>query len=99
MSRANLRPGDLVFFFSDLHHMGLYVGGGWMVHAPTTGDFVRMAKIDSPYLPIAATADRRSHGPRRIPADHLRDEKNSRNPTETWRHSACSHRESATTDQ
>jgi cell wall-associated NlpC family hydrolase len=53
VSRANLRPGDLVFFFSDLHHMGLYVGGGWMVHAPTTGDFVRMAKIDSPYLPIA----------------------------------------------
>jgi cell wall-associated NlpC family hydrolase len=53
ISRADLRPGDLVFFFSDLHHMGLYVGGGWMVHAPTTGDFVRMAKIDSPYLPIA----------------------------------------------
>jgi len=53
ISRSELRPGDLVFFFSDLHHMGLYVGGGWMVHAPTTGDFVRMAKIDSPYLPIA----------------------------------------------
>jgi cell wall-associated NlpC family hydrolase len=53
VSRANLRPGDLVFFFSDLHHMGLYVGNGWMVHAPTTGDFVRMAKIDSAYLPIA----------------------------------------------
>jgi peptidoglycan DL-endopeptidase CwlO len=53
VSRADLRPGDLVFFFSDLHHMGIYVGGGWMVHAPTTGDYVRMAKIDSPYLPIA----------------------------------------------
>ncbi len=26
--------------------MGLYVGGGWMVHAPTTGDRVRMAKIE-----------------------------------------------------
>ncbi|GGM42601.1 NlpC/P60 family protein [Dactylosporangium sucinum] len=46
VSRADLRPGDLVFFFSDLHHMGLYVGGGWMVHAPTTGDRVRMAKLD-----------------------------------------------------
>ncbi|MET7401516.1 C40 family peptidase [Dactylosporangium sp. NPDC005572] len=46
VSRAELRPGDLVFFFSDLHHMGLYVGGGWMVHAPTTGDRVRMAKLD-----------------------------------------------------
>lgn len=46
VSRAELRPGDLVFFYSDLHHMGLYVGGGWMVHAPTTGDRVRMAKLD-----------------------------------------------------
>ena len=53
VSRADLRPGDLVFFFSDLHHEGLYVGGGYMVHAPTSGDYVRMAKIDSPYLPIA----------------------------------------------
>ncbi len=53
VSRADLRAGDLVFFFKDLHHMGIYVGGGWMVHAPQTGDHVRMAKIDSPYLPIA----------------------------------------------
>jgi cell wall-associated NlpC family hydrolase len=53
VTRAQLHTGDLVFFFSDRHHMGIYVGGGWMVHAPTTGDFVRMAKIDSPYLPIA----------------------------------------------
>ncbi len=53
VSRADLRPGDLVFFFSDLHHEGIYDGQGWMVHAPQTGDHVRMAKIDSPYLPIA----------------------------------------------
>jgi cell wall-associated NlpC family hydrolase len=53
VSRADLRPGDLVFFFKDLHHMGMYVGGGWMVHAPQTGDFVRMAKMDTPSLPIA----------------------------------------------
>lgn len=46
VSAAERRPGDLVFFYSDLHHMGLYVGGGWMVHAPTTGDQVRMAKIE-----------------------------------------------------
>src|SRR5439155_983538 len=38
VSRANLRPGDLVFWYSDLHHMGMYVGGGWVVHAPHTGD-------------------------------------------------------------
>ena len=51
VARADLRPGDLVFFYSDLHHVGLYVGAGWMVHAPTTGDYVRMAKIDG--RPIA----------------------------------------------
>jgi cell wall-associated NlpC family hydrolase len=46
VTRAQLRPGDLVFYYSDLHHMGIYVGGGWIVHAPTTGDFVRMAQLD-----------------------------------------------------
>jgi len=52
VSRAELRPGDLVFFYpGSLHHMGMYVGGGWMVHAPHTGDVVRMARIDS--YPIA----------------------------------------------
>lgn len=51
VSRANARPGDLVFFYSDLHHMGLYVGNGLMVHAPHAGDVVRMAYIDK--SPIA----------------------------------------------
>jgi peptidoglycan DL-endopeptidase CwlO len=59
ISRADLRPGDLVFFFSDHHHVGIYVGNGWMVHAPTQGDYVRMAKMDSPYLPIPAGGYRR----------------------------------------
>jgi cell wall-associated NlpC family hydrolase len=52
VSRANLRPGDLVFWYSDLHHMGMYVGGGWVVHAPHTGDYVRMAPLDRG-MPIA----------------------------------------------
>ena len=52
VSRANLQPGDLVFFYPpSLHHMAIYVGGGWVVHAPTTGDVVRMARMDS--FPIA----------------------------------------------
>lgn len=46
VSRSEARPGDLVFFYGDLHHVGLYVGDGWMVHAPTFGDVVRMQKID-----------------------------------------------------
>lgn len=46
VSRAELKPGDLVFYYRDLHHVGLYVGGGTIVHAPRTGDRVRMAPID-----------------------------------------------------
>jgi peptidoglycan DL-endopeptidase CwlO len=50
VSRSELVPGDLVFFYSDLHHMGMYVGGGNMIHAPHTGDVVRIAPLDGrPY--------------------------------------------------
>jgi cell wall-associated NlpC family hydrolase len=45
ISAADLRPGDLVFYFGDLHHVALYAGGGWVVHAPHPGDRVRMAKM------------------------------------------------------
>ncbi|MCW2937165.1 MAG: NlpC/P60 family protein [Actinomycetia bacterium] len=40
-----LQPGDLIFFYSDLHHMGMYVGNGQMVHAPHTGDVVRISPL------------------------------------------------------
>jgi cell wall-associated NlpC family hydrolase len=53
VSRAQLQPGDLVFYFSDHHHMSMYVGGNWVVHAPTSGDVVRMTTLDNPYLPIS----------------------------------------------
>ena len=39
--------GDLVFYFSDVHHVAVYVGGGWVVHAPHPGDHVRMAQLTS----------------------------------------------------
>jgi cell wall-associated NlpC family hydrolase len=45
VSRADLKAGDLVFFYSDMHHMGIYVGGDWFVHAPHSGDVVRMEKL------------------------------------------------------
>ncbi|NKZ03450.1 C40 family peptidase [Actinomadura latina] len=45
VSQSQLKPGDLVFFYSDLHHMGLYIGGGKMVHAPQTGDVVKISSI------------------------------------------------------
>ncbi len=45
VSQGELQPGDLVFFYSDKHHMGMYIGGGKMVHAPHTGDVVRIASM------------------------------------------------------
>ena len=47
VSRSELQPGDLVFFYPDRHHMGLYIGDGKMVHAPHSGDVVRIATIDN----------------------------------------------------
>ncbi len=44
ITEAELRPGDLVFFHH-LGHVGMYIGNGWVVHAPHTGDFVRMARF------------------------------------------------------
>jgi cell wall-associated NlpC family hydrolase len=49
ISRAELRTGDLVFFGSDTHHEGIYVGGNWMVHAPHSGDYVRMVQLTGYY--------------------------------------------------
>jgi len=46
VSRSELKPGDLIFYGSPVHHVGIYVGGDTMVHAPHTGDHVRMASID-----------------------------------------------------
>jgi peptidoglycan DL-endopeptidase CwlO len=47
VSAAQLRPGDLVFFFPPtMHHVGMYVGGGWIVDAPHTGDVVRMERMN-----------------------------------------------------
>lgn len=46
VSRANLRPGDLVFYYSDLHHVGMYVGGGWVVHASQAGVPIKMKRVD-----------------------------------------------------
>lgn len=46
VSRANLRAGDLVFYYSDLHHVGMYVGGGWIVHASQAGVPIKMRSVD-----------------------------------------------------
>ena len=42
---SQLKPGDLVFFYRDHHHVGIYLGNGLMINAPHTGDVVRIASI------------------------------------------------------
>ncbi|WP_438292176.1 NlpC/P60 family protein [Streptomyces sp. HUAS TT7] len=49
--RSQLAPGDLVFFYSGISHVGLYIGGGQMIHAPHPGAPVRIAPIDQ--MPFA----------------------------------------------
>ncbi|MFL5964847.1 MAG: NlpC/P60 family protein [Gaiellaceae bacterium] len=44
VSRDQLQPGDLVFF-DGLSHVGIYIGGGQMVHAPQTGDVVKISPL------------------------------------------------------
>ena len=46
ISRDQLEPGDLVFFYADISHVGLYLGNGLMVDAPATGQDVMVQKID-----------------------------------------------------
>jgi cell wall-associated NlpC family hydrolase len=49
VSRADLRPGDLVFFGSPAYHVGIYVGNNEMVNAPDSGSVVRVETIFSGY--------------------------------------------------
>ncbi|MFE1437963.1 NlpC/P60 family protein [Streptomyces sp. NPDC058739] len=45
VSLTDARPGDLVFFYDDLSHVGLYIGNGMMIHAPKPGAYVREESI------------------------------------------------------
>ena len=48
VSRSELQPGDMIFFgpsYEGIHHVGLYVGDGWFIHAPQTGDVVKLSKL------------------------------------------------------
>ncbi|MFI6758288.1 NlpC/P60 family protein [Micromonospora sp. NPDC050417] len=47
VKQAELRPGDLVFYYADLHHVGMYVGDGWVVHASQAGEPVKMKRLDT----------------------------------------------------
>ena len=45
VARSDLEPGDLVFFFADISHVGIYVGNGMMIDAPDFGETVRVQPI------------------------------------------------------
>lgn len=45
VSQSDLLPGDLVFYGSPIHHVGMYIGNGQYVHAPQTGDVVKISSI------------------------------------------------------
>jgi cell wall-associated NlpC family hydrolase len=47
VAQEELRPGDLVFFYSPVSHVGVYVGNNQVVHAPTEGDVVKVRDIDA----------------------------------------------------
>lgn len=46
VSKDQLQAGDLVFFGSPAHHVGIYVGNGCFIHAPKTGDVVKISSLD-----------------------------------------------------
>ncbi|WP_395572090.1 NlpC/P60 family protein [Streptomyces sp. BK79] len=51
VGRSELRPGDLVFFYSGISHVGIYAGNGQMIHAPNPSAPVRVAPVDQ--MPFA----------------------------------------------
>jgi cell wall-associated NlpC family hydrolase len=46
---SDLRPGDLVFFEKNLGHMGMYIGNGNFIHAPHSGDVVKISALSGYY--------------------------------------------------
>ena len=53
VAKADLRPGDLVFFATKggtrVTHVGMYSGNGQFIHAPSSGKTVSRASLDNPY--------------------------------------------------
>jgi hypothetical protein len=69
VAKEDLLPGDLVFFYSPISHVGIYVGGGLMINAPRSGDlvtiedafrssYVTARRIMSPYTRYEQTDSR-----------------------------------------
>ena len=63
VSKSNLQAGDLVFFSTNgtgnVSHVGIYVGGGNMIHCPKPGDSVKITNINSSYYTSAFVTAKR----------------------------------------
>jgi peptidoglycan DL-endopeptidase CwlO len=46
VSQADAQPGDLLFYYSPISHVGIYLGGGQLVHAPNTGSSVKVSAVN-----------------------------------------------------
>jgi cell wall-associated NlpC family hydrolase len=46
VSRSELRAGDLVFYYGDLHHVAIYVGRGMVIHAPNPDERISVSRLD-----------------------------------------------------
>jgi cell wall-associated NlpC family hydrolase len=53
VTQSQLQPGDLVFYYSPVSHVGMYIGNGLIVNAPTAGDVVKVVGIDADGYPTA----------------------------------------------
>jgi len=58
VSRSDLQPGDLVFFYSPISHVGIYIGGGLMVHAANPRAGVEVSSMSGYYAGVYAGAGR-----------------------------------------
>jgi len=54
VSREDLQPGDLLFFYTPISHVAIYVGGSSMIHSPHTGSFVSVVPVYWQYFVGAA---------------------------------------------
>jgi cell wall-associated NlpC family hydrolase len=46
VSQSEIQPGDLIFYKSPIGHVAIYIGGGSMIHAPATGQVVKVAAVN-----------------------------------------------------
>jgi peptidoglycan DL-endopeptidase CwlO len=54
VAQADVQPGDLLFFYSPISHVGIYVGGGSMIHSPHSGEAVEVVAVYWQYFAGAA---------------------------------------------